>query len=306
MSEMITDEIDLREYVAVVRKHYKLIIKITLGFTILALLVSFVLPSVYEGKTTILIRNSSSSSSSLSQYSGLASLVGVKLPGAAVTSDDLIDVLQSNSVAEKVLDDLDLVHRIKGWDSTNLERQQLVDRVKKMIRKPKKPNGSVMEFIASANDAQLAADLANEYVIALSYYWNILNITEAQAKIKYITEALPSVNTDLKKIEQKMRFTNSNGLSILSGQSTPVQRDYDIYNSVYTMLRKELESSKLEAAKDISPFSVVDKAEKPLKRSSPKIILNTLIGLILGGFAGVFTAFFQEYWEKSGNAAKQA
>lgn len=76
----------------------------------------------------------------------------------------------------------------------------------------------------------------------------------------------------------------------------------DISNSVYTMLRKEYESVKLEESKEIPPFSVVDGAAVPEKPSKPKIKLNTLIGLVLGIFSGVFVAFFQEYWEKSGKA----
>lgn len=81
-----------------------------------------------------------------------------------------------------------------------------------------------------------------------------------------------------------------------------LSRELDIQISVYTMLRKEYESVKLEESKEIPPFSIVDKAEKPLAKSKPRTKLNALIGLVLGLFSGAFVAFFQEYWEKSGKS----
>jgi succinoglycan biosynthesis transport protein ExoP len=65
------------------------------------------------------------------------------------------------------------------------------------------------------------------------------------------------------------------------------------------MLRKEYESVKLEEAKEIPPFSIVDKPDIPEKPVRPKKKLNTLMGITLGMFIGGFVAFFKEYWEKS-------
>jgi uncharacterized protein involved in exopolysaccharide biosynthesis len=106
------------------------------------------------------------------------------------------------------------------------------------------------------------------------------------------------VEADLKRTESVLQLVpkSSSGFS-LSGQSGP-QRDFDIYNSVYTMLRKERESAKLEAAKDMPQFSVIDPAEKPLSPSKPKTKQNVMIGLVLGLFSGVFVAFFLEYWQR--------
>jgi len=78
-----------------------------------------------------------------------------------------------------------------------------------------------------------------------------------------------------------------------------IQRDYDIYSSVYTMLRKEQESAKLDASKEIPPFAIVDNAEPAIKPSKPNIKLNVVIGLVLGIFSCIFLAFFVEYWQKT-------
>jgi uncharacterized protein involved in exopolysaccharide biosynthesis len=76
-----------------------------------------------------------------------------------------------------------------------------------------------------------------------------------------------------------------------------LSRELEVQNSVYTMLRKEYETVKLEAAKEIPPFSVVDEAVPPLQKSKPNVKTNTLIGLMLGLFIGVSLAFVLDYWE---------
>jgi len=251
---------------------------------------------VYEGKATVLIR--AVGSSAMSQYAGLAGMLGINLGSSGGNIGDLTELLKSRAVALKVLEDLKLTKRIKGWDAPNLKKEYLAASVSGML-KPPKTTGNVLEIKAEADDPQLAADLANGYFNALSYFWNELNYTEAQKKLKYIQAELPRVEQDLKLVENKLKLAprSATGFS-LSGQGG-LQRDYDIYNSVYTMLRKEYESTKLEASKELPPFSLLDPALKPKTPVKPKVKLNTMIGLVLGAFMGIFGAFFLEYWEKT-------
>jgi uncharacterized protein involved in exopolysaccharide biosynthesis len=297
----VQDEIDLIEYITVLKKHWKMIAKITGLIAVLVFVISITSQPVFEGRATLLIR-SSGLSGSLSQYAGIAGMLGINLPGGGQNSvDDYIQILQSNSVAQQVLVNLDLTHRISGWDDPKLKPVELVDKVRKMLKKPKK-DGNFLEIIAEAKDPQLAADLANGFVDAMSFYWSALNITAAKGKIDYINSELPRVEKDLKLAEKKMRLV-SGGNSLFLNQSTSLQRDFDIYNSVYTMLRKEYESAKLEASKELPPFSVVDRAEKPIRKARPRVILNTLIGIALGGLFSVFVAFFNEYLKGKNSTA---
>lgn len=297
------DEIDLREYLDVIMRRWKLIGLLIISIALAALIFSIMQKPVYEAKATVLLR--SGSSSSVSQYAGLAGALGVNLGGAGGNAGDLMELLKSRAVAAKVLDDLQLTRRIKGWDDPQIKRANLALAVSGMLNPPK-TTGNVLEIRTVADDPQLAADLANGYFSALSYCWNELNFTEAQKKLIYINSELPRVEKDLKITESKLKLIprSATGFS-LAGQGGP-QRDYEIYNSVYTMLKKELETTKLEASKEIPPFSIIDKAEKPLSKSKPKTKLNVMIGAILGLFMGIFIAFFQEYWEKSGNISNKA
>lgn len=290
------DEIDLREYIGVILRRWKSILLVAVGFTAIALIYCLMQEPAYEAKATILMRGSSTPIPA--KFAGLASVFGVSQQGMGINIDDLMNIVKSRSVAEKVLDDLKLTQRIKGWDNPKAKRSSLISATSGMIKKPKATN-NIFEIVAETNDPQLSADIANGFVSALSYYWNELNYSEAQKKVKYIDSALPEVERDLQVTEEKLKLTprSFTGYSI-AGQGG-VQRDYEVYNSVYIMLRKEREAAKLEASKEIPPFSIVDYAEKPLLKSKPKTKLIVIVGLVFGVLSGAFIAFFQEYWEKS-------
>ena len=314
--QVYDDEIDLREYIEVIRKRWKLVAYITVGLAAAALVFSLRQKPVYEARATILVR-SSGSSSSLSQFAGLAGLAGINLPSGGGSLSDLTDVLQSKAVAAKVLEDLKLRERIKGWDNPKVTDIELASAVQGMLKKPK-ATSSLVELKVEYTDPKLAAEVADGFASALSYYWNRLNYTEARRKKAYIESQLPRIEKELKLAEQKLkRFTllsprgessSSSLIGAISGNQSQgievsrLSRELDISNSVYTMLRKEYESVKLEESKEIPPFSIVDQAVPPKFKSKPKVKLNTTIGIILGLFSGVFIAFFQEYWEKSGKS----
>jgi len=292
------DEIELKEYFAVLQKNWQIIVSSVIIFVLLAFVISKLQPPVYEASTTILLRGSSTGLSS--QYAGVAGVLGINLPsGGGGNLGDITELLKSKIIAGKVLDDLKLSTRIKGWDNPKLTRQQLVLMTKGMLR-PTKMVGNVVEIKVESNDPQLSADVANGYISALGYYWNESNYTEAQKKLRYIEAELPKAEGHLNLAENKMKLIprSSYGLASISGQGK-LQRDYDIYNSVYVMLKKELESTKLEASKEIPPFSIIDQAEKPLFKIKPKVKSNLIVGAVLGLFIGIFASFFKEYWEKS-------
>jgi len=290
MDQQFDDEINIREYLGVLIRKWKTIVLCAIVFAIIAWARVIRQEPFFEAKIIILMRNSGPST--FSQYAGVAGVMGITLPSGGSNGSDLLELLKSRAVALKVIDDLKLTQRIKGWDDPKINKSSLAASVSGML-KPIKTTGNVVELTVQANDAQLSADLANAFVSAMSFYWNELNYTEAKKKLRYIENELPRVENDLRSVENKLKLTPT------SYTGGGIQRDYDLYNSIYTMLKKERENAKLESSKEIPPFSLVDPAEKPLSPSGPKVKLNVEIGLVLGLFTGVFLAFFQEYWEKS-------
>jgi uncharacterized protein involved in exopolysaccharide biosynthesis len=301
------DEINLRDYLKVLKKRWKTIAAFAFVLGLLALIFSLLSKPVYEVETTLLIRGDRGNS-----YSGLAGLVGLAgfdFSGGG-SMNELTELLNSRIVATKVLKDLNLKERVKGWDDPLFTDQKLAKSIQKLLN-VLDPSGNMLTLKVQFTDPVLATEITNAFLDSLSYYWNKLNYTEARKKREYIEKQLPGIEKDLKEAEQKLKkFTllgsgSSSGLmAMASSQSSGIEvkrlvRELEIQNTVYTMLRKEYETVKLEESKEIPPFSIVDKPEVPEKPVGPRKKLNTLVGIILGLFMGTFVAFFKEYWEKS-------
>jgi uncharacterized protein involved in exopolysaccharide biosynthesis len=58
---------------------------------------------------------------------------------------------------------------------------------------------------------------------------------------------------------------------------------------------QQYEMSKIEEVKEDLAFQVIDKAFIKKRHDSPKLLLNLVIGTVLGFFLGVLLAFFLEY-----------
>ncbi len=72
----------------------------------------------------------------------------------------------------------------------------------------------------------------------------------------------------------------------------------ELLEKIHMMLTQQYEMAKIEEAKEDLGFQVLDRAEVMVRPSSPRMILNMLIAVVLGSFLAVFFAFFVEYLHK--------
>jgi uncharacterized protein involved in exopolysaccharide biosynthesis len=297
--------LDIREYLKVIAKRWVLISLCIIGFMLYAFIFSLWQRPVYEASTTFIMNTGRAGGSA--QLAGLAGLAGISFPSGGGSSHDLAQIIRSNAVAQKVLRELNLRQRIKGWDNPAIEDFRLAGVLQSSLKEPEL-NGNFVIIRVEHRDPKLVAEIANGFVNAMKYLWNDINYTEAKNKRHYIEGQLPRIEGKLRAAEQSLkRFTllsppGANMSQIISGtgsqgiELTRLTRELEIQNSVYTMLRKEYETVKLEESKEIPPFSVVDVAVEPLQPIKPKMKMNVTIGFILGLLFGIFVAFFLEYW----------
>jgi uncharacterized protein involved in exopolysaccharide biosynthesis len=288
------DEINLMDYINVILKWKYLIFFMAIVMSLIGGLPSLLRKETYEAKSVLLLKEKDTLQNNMA---GLQAILG----NSAGNKNTFPVLLKSRAVAGKVIDDLNLKNRIKGWNDPGLKKQDLVSSVQSMVKSIDREG--MFEIIAVTDDPVLSADLANGFAKAGASLWNEMNYTEARKKREYIEGQLPRVDADLRRAEitlKKFAIISPNPNFSLSMELKRLQREYEIQGDVYTMLRKEYESAKIEESKDIAPFSVIDQAEMPIKPVPPKTVLNFTIGLIVGIFAGTFFAFGAEYWEKAG------
>jgi chain length determinant protein EpsF len=73
-----------------------------------------------------------------------------------------------------------------------------------------------------------------------------------------------------------------------------LQRDVENAQKSYDLVKQMMEQKMMESQTHLTNISVLTPAEPPMKRSSPRIVLNLFIAVFLGGFFGVGTAMLME------------
>ncbi len=77
-----------------------------------------------------------------------------------------------------------------------------------------------------------------------------------------------------------------------------LMREFKIQESIVELLTKQYELAKINEAKDVSPFQVIQTAKVPERKSKPKRSLIVILATFTAFFLSVFYAFVREYADK--------
>lgn len=307
------DEINLKEYLDIIIKGWKTITVLTLFFAVAAYFITMTMKPVYEASTVILIRGGGASG-----LSALASMAGINTGGSDL--GQFGELIKTKTVQRSVGQNLTVLADL--MQSRSLTKQAFkkvfgeeyvsepgpLSTKEGLGKMDAKVEGSFLIITVKHNNRYIAAAAANAYTEALAEYWNRLNYTEARKKKEYLEQQIPIAEASLQQVENEIKdLTSIAGSGGQEGatsdrQSVEMARlksEFEIQNSIYSMLRREYEVTKLDLAKEISPFSDIEKAEIPDIPTGPNKKQNTIIGAVLGVFAGVFVVFARKAFRKT-------
>lgn len=213
------ETIDLLEYVAVVRRNMKFILKIFVSASVLTAIISLFMTNIYRSEATLYpLEAQSSMGSALFASQGVSPIsLSSFLPGALKFTpwDKIKSFLLSRSVSEGVIERLGLMKVLfedewdekKGrWDDPE-EPPTMLDAVEIMMEQLlslSEDDTGVIRIRIEFEDPELASVIANTYVDELQIF--IDKSTTSYAKKKRIfLEGLVQENRDrLKKIEETL------------------------------------------------------------------------------------------------------
>ena len=116
-------------------------------------------------------------------------------------------------------------------------------------------------------------------------------IKRAKENLNFTQEQLNLKKIEFDEIQNKIAYFEDSNLNIINSkyknELSKLKAEFQIVNSVYTELSKQLEQSKLQVNQDTPVFSIVKEASMPVLRSSPKRALMVLIFGLLGLFTSV-------------------
>ncbi len=265
-TEEYDDEINLLDYINVLKKHYRLISVIVIVSVLTTGIVSFLSPRIYQATAAIIPASQMKEQTGMSR---IAMQFGISTAPAANVSE-IVRLLKSNILMERVIKRYNLLPVFFKKDE--LKEMPEASRIWNGIRYLKdiftvnhNQREGIIEISAEFTDPETAADIINYMLTELTDYMSGEARRVAETNKKYL-ESLINKNTDP-----------------LIGQK------------IYSLIAKQIEMSMMAEVKDNFAFKILDPPKAPDRKIKPKIKMNILLSFFTSLFAAIFLAFFIEY-----------
>ena len=306
------DEIDIIQIVKTIWKGRKFIVILSSFFVFMGVAAALLSPIVYTSSSTFILSGGSDDKSS--SFGGVASLVGINLGGMGSESE--IPASMYPKVGESVefkrllleefIDEgkaINLKNFLIDYNDVNPEDFvindnnffvsegeyglfKLLDEI--ILISVNEKDG----FVSISANMPTSEYAANTCFNARKILQNIIinnKIKSAKENLSFTKEQLSLKKIEFDNIQNKIAYFQDSNLNIINSkyenELNMLKAEFQIINSVYTELSKQMEQSKLQVNKDTPVFSVVNEVSMPVERSSPKraqmVLIYGFVGLIV-------------------------
>lgn len=209
------EEINLLDYFRVVNKYKRLIIILCVGSVLITMIVSLLMPKMYESTVSILSPEETSSTQiPLSANPGIQEAMSVFGMGQR-SSAILVAILNSRSMTDTVIKKFKLL-QIYKTDLIEDARKRLKSLTNISISK----KNELISITVQDTNPNRSADIANFYVTNLDLMSRKLALSRAKQSRLFIEKRLIQTEESLKKTEEKlMEFKTQHKLVAISEQA---------------------------------------------------------------------------------------
>ena len=204
------DEINLLELSMVLVKHMRLILIISLLAAVASVGISLLLPNIYTATAKVMPpqKEGGNLSAALGQLGGLAAAAGLGA-GFGGSADLYVSILKSRSVADAVIQKLDLKKEFKAKTADDARR---IFASTVLVKPGSKDN--VITITADHKSPEMAARLVTVTVEELGRRTVQLNLAKVSNDRVFLEKRLEVVKKDLKKAEEEMKVFAQNNKTI--------------------------------------------------------------------------------------------
>jgi capsule polysaccharide export protein KpsE/RkpR len=245
----------LVKYLGVILKWRRLIFFNMLAFTLLAVVVSFILPSRYTATAQLLPPSDEGDMFGLSSLlsggagSGLSKLKA-GLSGATTASDLMLGILGSRTVMQNVAERCSIASYYKIRKPTP---EKSVRQLKDMSKFAASDEG-IVKIAIEANTGGLAAEVANAYVAELDSFLRQSNISRGHNMRVFIEKRLGQLDTSLAVARESLRaFQEVNKVASVDDETKAAIDAYAKMKSELSVKEAEYEAAR-SAASDGNPY----------------------------------------------------
>lgn len=259
--------------------------------------------------------------------SGLASQFGINVPtGEAGQSPQFYaDLLESRELLrEAVLTEYDVEtepdraegDRLQGdlvalleieANTRRLAVANAIRSLRDIVSVTTSPETGVVELSVTTRWPDLSRQVADRLIKLVNQFNLETRKTQAAAEREFIEgqvaraeSALHAAEDSLEAfLERNRRYQNSPELTF---RYERLQRQVNLRQQVFTSLSESYEQAKINEVRNTPVITVVEPPELPARPDRRRLALKGVLGLMLGGMAGVFWAFGREMMATSRKA----
>ncbi|MBN1396867.1 MAG: hypothetical protein JXA06_02440 [Bacteroidetes bacterium] len=303
---------DYFEYLSILWRSRRVIVIATASITILAAVISFILPESFKSTAILLPDTDKSKLASLGSISNLASLAGLNIGGEVATAKLYPTIIKSESVLRNVIyskyrtneyeDSVDLIRYWKIKENTperDYEVAQKALREKLSISMDAKT--SVLTMSIETEEPRLSADILNNIICEADDFIRTKRNTNALEQRKWIEARLEEVKADLAKSENNLKiFREKNRVvsgspQLLLNQERLI-REVEINSAMYIELKKQYELARIEEIRTTPIINVLDYGRAAAKKEHPKKAVIIFVSIMLALFlSGSYCIVIQKY-----------
>ena len=306
LSKIDKDTIFISDIILSLARHLKIILitpTIICSLTIFHL--TFIAKPVYTSTSKIM---SSSSNSGITQAAGLAAQFGINMSTTQSGPKWVYgEIIKSRTLAREVLKQkfdtnefgpqkplLQILTYGNEEQKANIKTLETlgVDAFLGMIRVVEDRKTSILSISVDASEPNLAAKINEVIIEELDKHqkkYNKANTSDTkqfiQSRIKNTEQELMAAEEDLKVfMDRNRRIENSPALQL---EQQRLGREVTVLTGVFTTLKQQLETTKIEEVKESNYVVILDPPEVPLIRSKP----HKKLIVILAGIFGIGMSF---------------
>tara|TARA_X000000950_G_C13845198_1_gene632008 strand:+ start:343 stop:1395 length:1053 start_codon:yes stop_codon:yes gene_type:complete len=297
-----------------VAKQIKLILAIPFFLTVLAFInVQFFTEKIYISSAKII---SSGNQNSQSQAVGIAAQLGINI-GPSERSDDSFypEVIKSRKLANLMIKQrfssikygenvflADILVDISSSESKLKNKNHRFIAIQKfidMVTVSKDLNSGIFTISVSGPEKKLVRDIAKALIDQLNILQKNYNRSKMSETKQFIEDRIKSTKVELEMAEEKLknfsdrnrRIENSPALQL---QKQRLNREVIVLTGVFTTLKQQHETTKIEEVRDADILRIIDEPNIPLTHSKPNKVMTILLAFIFGILLSLIIAVARE------------
>jgi len=305
------EEIDLFEYLSIIKKRIKFVIVVFFIAVILSLIYSFVAKKKYVADASVLPSFEEEREPSLGTFTGLAASLGFANFQTKSSSELYPKILESRpiiySLLEKQFRDTKnnnnalLLDLIKNREKTREKRlQKGYKNMRKMINTNLDDKTGIVSIFVETDRNWLSKAIADTLIELLINYNKQTRTSKARENRIFIEEQLGKAEEAFNIADEKLTEHRKKNRKIedspeLTRERGRLQLEYDFCRQNYINLKDEYEMAVLREVKDTPIINVLNTPIVPQYKSKPNRGLIVVISSGIGLIFGIIGAFILEY-----------